>query len=125
MKALTVYSGLCHVCDPHTPRFLEDVIKRLSAELARRMGAAETDGPDPTNLSGAAALGSSWEAGGGGGGGSGVRLPPWMRDPGFMNPLLAAYDERVKGLEADAAARTAAARAIEGQVRGLCWGLVT
>jgi hypothetical protein len=44
-------------------------------------------------------------------------LPPWMRDPGFLNPLLAAYDQRVRSLEEDAAAKAEAVRAIEGQVR--------
>ncbi|KIY93026.1 hypothetical protein MNEG_14937, partial [Monoraphidium neglectum] len=42
-----------------------------------------------------------------------------MRDPGFLNPLLAAYDQRVRSLEEDAAAKAEAVRAIEGQVRAL------
>ena len=105
-------------------RFLEDVIKRLSAELARRMAADAAAGGAGSPSAGrapweAAAIAGAAAAGGGGGGGAGggAPLPPWMRDPGFLNPLLAAYDQRVRELEEAAAARAEAARAIEGQVR--------
>lgn len=94
------------------------MIRRLSAELARHL----PSGGDPdTGVATAWVAAATGPPGGGSGGSSGMGepppLPPWMGDAKFLNPLLAAYDARVRELEEDAAARGASARAIEAEVR--------
>lgn len=108
-------------------RFLEDVVKRLSAELARRIaadgGIASYTGYASDSAWGSGALAAAAATAGvagiiGQGGPDGIALPPWMREPGFLNPLLAAYDQRVRSLEAEAEAKAQAVQAIEAQVGG-------
>jgi hypothetical protein len=99
---------------PAPQRFLEDVIKRLSAELARHLSGEAGGAP--------AAPGAPRGGAAGAGAGdtlSGAPLPPWMSDPGFLNPLLAAYDARLAAAEGELAERVSAVGAVQEQVRGL------
>jgi len=92
----------------------------MSAELAQRMDtAAPNDRATATGAAAAAwgAAAAAAAAGAGSGAAAGVPLPVWMRDGAFLNPLLSAYDERVRSLEHQLAAKAAAVRAIEQQVR--------
>jgi hypothetical protein len=47
----------------------------------------------------------------------GAPLPAWLKDRRYLNPLLAAYDDRIAALEAETAAQVAAAAALAKQVR--------
>ncbi|KAF8060606.1 SCLT1 [Scenedesmus sp. PABB004] len=105
--------------------FLEDLVQRLAAELAARLDGA-----------GAGAGGELQPGGGGEGGalrsvsfggvhvfdssgGAAPELPPWMRDSRFLNPLLAAYDERLAEARAELAARGEAVAGIKTKVQQL------
>ncbi|KAG1658179.1 hypothetical protein FOA52_006940 [Chlamydomonas sp. UWO 241] len=80
--------------------FLEDLVKRLAAELSRLQSDSlgfDSQG-DPAAL--AAALGP------GQGGDASVPLPAWLRDRRFLNPLLVAYDERLADIQGALSARS-------------------
>lgn len=46
-----------------------------------------------------------------------VPLPPWLRDRRYLNPLLAAYDERVASLEKQLEQRAGSLEVLQRQVR--------
>ena len=47
----------------------------------------------------------------------GAGLPGWLRDRRYLNPLLAAYDERIAGFEGQLRERSAGLEALQRQVR--------
>ena len=66
---------------------LEEMVRRLSEELARYQSAAagQPAGPGPP----AAVAGEP-----------GAPLPPWLRDAATLSPLLVAYDRQLAGRDA-------------------------
>ena len=51
----------------------------------------------------------------------GAGLPGWLRDRRYLNPLLAAYDERITCFEGQLRERSAGLEALQRQVCGR-WG---
>ncbi len=49
----------------------------------------------------------------------GTPLPVWLKDRKYLNPLLAAYDDKIAALEGEAAARSAAMAKLQEQARTL------
>lgn len=91
----------CILC-PSPRSFLESLVKRLSAELARRQAAlGESGASTETEL-----LVDD-----------GSPMPGWLKDRRYLNPLLAAYDDKIAGLEAEAGARTEQIARLQRQVR--------
>jgi hypothetical protein len=72
--------------------FLENLVKRLAAQITKSSVGSEADGGE--------GLLQMYTVGGAGGAEETAPLPSWMKDKKHLNPLLAAYDERISSLEA-------------------------
>ncbi len=102
---------------PHPcPRLLEDLVKRLTTELAKAQSASITtssisDRLDNSSTAAAEAFLATLP--------EGAPLPSWLKDPAHLNPLLAAYDARIASLNGQLASRAEAFGALEGQVKRL------
>eukprot|EP00775_Hariotina_reticulata_P008796 gene8796-8975_t len=96
--------------------FLEELVRRLSEELASHMAS------EPLTAVTAAAAGGSCAGTAAGGlepAARDVLLPPWLKDSRYLNPLLTAYDQRLLEVQSQLAAKSRVVQEIEQQVREL------